>query len=250
MVASNDSQSFPDPLHQFDIVDIGPQIHIGGIDLSFNNSALWMLIAAGLAFSLVFFGSAKKSLVPGRLQAFVEMLYGLVTGLIKDNIGSKGRAFFPFVFTLFIFIFFANALGLIPWSFTPTSHIGLTLFMAAFVMTMVTITGFVRHGIGFLRLFVPHGVPPLLLVLLVPIELFSYLARVMSLSVRLFANMFAGHMVMKVFASFILVFGLVGSLGMLVNVALYPFELFVAFIQAYIFSILTCLYLNDAVNMH
>ncbi|MFV0431508.1 MAG: F0F1 ATP synthase subunit A [Alphaproteobacteria bacterium] len=250
MSASSASQGFPDPLHQFDIMTIGPKIQIGSVDLSFNNSALWMLIASTLAFCLVFFGSSKKALIPGRLQAFVEMLYGLVVGMIKDNIGDKGQAFFPFVFTLFIFIFFSNALGLIPWSFTPTSHIAVTLFMAAFVMITVTVTGFVRHGIGFLRLFVPSGVSWPLLLLLTPIEIFSYLARVMSLSVRLFANMFAGHMVMKVFASFIIVFGIAGSLGVLVNVALFPFELFVAFIQAYIFTILTCLYLNDAVNMH
>ncbi len=250
MADSENSSSFPDPLHQFDIIPIGPKIGFGAFDISFNNSALWMLISAIFAFALVFIGSHKRAIIPSRMQAFVEMIYSLVADLIKDNIGAKGHAFFPFIFTLFIFIFFTNTLGLIPGSFTPTSHIIVTVCMSAFVMTLVTIVGFARHGLGFLRLFAPAGVPIFLYILLTPVEIFSYFARVISLAVRLFANMFAGHMMMKIFASFIVVFGAVGGLGLIVDIALYPFELFIAFIQAYIFTILTCIYLNDAINLH
>ncbi len=250
MAAQENSSSFPDPLHQFDIIPMGPRIGIGSFDVSFNNSALWMLISAIVAFALVFMGGRKRAIIPGRMQALVEMIYGLVAGLIKDNIGPKGHGFFPFIFTLFIFIFFTNTLGLIPGSFTPTSHIIVTVTMSTFVMSLVTIVGFVRHGFGFLRLFVPSGVPLPLYILLTPVEIFSYFARVISLAVRLFANMFAGHMMMKIFASFIVVFGAVGGLGLIVDIALYPFELFIAFIQAYIFTILTCIYLNDAINLH
>ncbi len=250
MAAQENSSSFPDPLHQFDIVPIGPQINLGAYDISFNNSALWMLISAFAAFIVVFAGSRNRAIIPGRMQAFVELFYDLVTSIVKDNIGHKGHAFFPFIFTLFIFIFFTGALGLIPGSFTPTSHIIVTLCMSTFVMTLVTVIGFMRHGFGFLKLFAPEGVPLPLYILLTPVEIFSYLARVISLAVRLFANMFAGHMMMKIFASFIVVFGAVGGLGLVVDIALYPFELFIAFIQAYIFAILTCMYLNDAINLH
>ncbi len=250
MAAQENASSFPDPLHQFEVFTIGPKIGIGGLDISFNNSALWMLISAVVAFTLVFAGSHKRAIIPGRMQAFVEMIYGLVANLIKDNIGAKGHAFFPFIFTLFIFIFFTNTLGLIPFSFTPTSHIVVTFSMALFVMSLVTIVGFMRHGLGFLKLFAPSGIPLPLYLLLTPVEIFSYLARIISLSVRLFANMFAGHMMMKIFASFIVVFGAVGGLGLIIDIALYPFELFIAFIQAYIFTILTCIYLNDAINLH
>lgn len=241
---------FPDPLHPFATKNIGPEISFSGMDLSFSNSALWMLISASVAFLLVFLGSRRKSLVPDRTQSFVEMLYNLVAGMVKENVGNQGRPFFPFVFTLFMFVLFCNTLSLIPGSFAPTAQIAITLTLAAMVMSIVTITGFVKHGLGFLKLFVPKDVPIALLFLIVPVEIFSYLARLISLSIRLFANIFAGHMMMEIFASFVVVFGFIGGLGLIVDVALYPFELFVSFIQAYIFAILTCIYLNDAVHLH
>lgn len=250
MADNSNAGDFPSPLHQFEDPNIGPELIFYGLDLSFSRVSLWMLISTTVAFLLVYIGSNKKALIPGRLQAFVEMLYNLVAGMVKDNIGKEGRPFFPMVFALFMFILFNNALGLIPASHTATAYLSVTLTLALFVMITVTITGFAKHGLGFLKLFAPSGVPIYMMLLIVPVEIFSYLARVVSLSVRLFANMFAGHIMMKIFASFIVVFGIVGGMGLFVDIALYPFKLFIAFIQAYIFTILTCLYLNDAVNLH
>lgn len=209
-----------------------------------------MLISATIAFLLIYLGGSKKSLIPGRLQALVEMFYSFIAEMIKDTIGNAGRPFFPMVFALFMFVLFNNVIGLTPASHTATAYISVTLTLAVFVMTTVTIVGFTRHGLGFFKLFVPDGVPLLMVPIIFPVEVFSYLVRVVSLSVRLFASMFAGHIMMKIFASFIVVFGIVGGLGLFVDIALYPFKLFVSFIQAYIFAILTCLYLNDAVNLH
>ena len=170
--------------------------------------------------------------------------------MINDNIGEKGYKFFPLVFTLFTFILFGNMLGLLPYSFTFTSHIIVTFCLAIFIFLFVTLVGILMHGIKFFGLFVPKGVPIVMLPLMVPIEIISYLSRPISLSIRLFANMMAGHTMLKVFAGFIFTLGFFGVAPLLVDVALTAFEVLVAFLQAYVFTVLTCLYLNDAINLH
>jgi len=195
-------------------------------------------------------GMRNRALIPGRWQSMVELSYEFIAGLLRDNVGSEGRKYFPFVFSLFMFIFFANLLGLMPYAFTFTSHIIVTFVLAMIVFIGVTIIGFARHGAHFLSFFVPSGVPSVVLILMVPIEIISYLSRPISLSVRLFANMTAGHILMKVFAGFIIPLGVLGIAPFVVDVALVGFELLVAFLQAYVFAVLTCLYLNDAIHLH
>src|SRR5262245_49371238 len=190
-------------------------------------------------------------MVPGRLQSIAELSYEFIANMLQENVGSAGRQYFPFVFTLFMFILFANVLGMIPYSFTPTSHIIVTFAMAAVVFIGVTIIGFMRHGAHFLSLFVPKGVPWPLLLLLVPIEILSYFIRPVSLSLRLFANMMAGHTMLKVFGGFVVALGILGGWAPLAFVvALTGLEIGIAFLQAYVFTVLTCLYLNDAVHLH
>lgn len=236
-----------DPIHQFEIVPIIP-IKIGGLDLSLTNSGLWALVAVALV-SLVML-AAPRQLVPTRLQSVAESLYELVFGMTEEVLGPQGRSYFPFIFTLFSFILAANLLGLVPGAFTVTSHIVVTLALALAVFIGATIIGFIRHGTGYLRLFVPAGVPPALLPFVVPIEIISYFIRPFSLSIRLFANMMAGHMMLKVIAGFVIMLGvLAGWLPLLALVAIYALELLVAVLQAYVFALLTCLYLNDALHV-
>ena len=187
------------PLDQFKIEPLIP-IHIGGLDASFTNSALLMVIAIVVASLVVIVGSSKRALVPGRWQSLAEISYEFIAGMIDDNVGHEGREYFPFIFTLFIFILLGNLLGLIPYGFTFTSHIIVTFAMAAVVFIGVTIIGIARHGFHFLSFFVPHGVPWPLLILLVPIELLSYIIRPFTLSIRLFANMMAGHTMLAIFS--------------------------------------------------
>ena len=237
-----------DPMHQFVIHRIIP-VKIGGLDLSFTNSALWMFVIVGLAALFLLLGGLR--VVPSRWQSVKELSYEFIAGAMRDVLGDKGRAFFPFVFTLFIFILFANMLGMVPYSFTVTSHIIITFALALFVFVMATIVGFVKHGFGYLKLFVPSGVPAYMLVILVPIEIISYFTRPMSLSVRLFANMMAGHTMLKVFGAFVVGLGFIGGWAPLaMMVALSGLEVLVAFLQAYVFAVLTVIYLNDAINMH
>lgn len=242
------------PMHQFEICDLVP-IHIGNIDASFTNASLWMVITVAVVTILGFLATGRQALVPSRLQSTVEVAYEFVANMVRDNAGQEGMKYFPFIFTLFIFILFANMLGLIPYSFTVTSHIIVTFAMAAFVFIGVTLIGFIRHGIGFLGFFVPKGIPFWLAPLLVVIEVVSYLTRPISLSVRLFANMLAGHTLLKVFAGFVVMLG-VSGLGavsiapLLFMVAFTGMEVLVAFLQAFVFTILTCIYLNDALHMH
>jgi F-type H+-transporting ATPase subunit a len=242
-----------DPLHQFQITPIVP-ITVAGADLSFTNSALWMAIAVGLAYLLIMAGTRQHAMVPGRLQSVVELMYEFVAGILRDATGKEGMRFFPIVFTIFVFILMGNMLGMVPGSFTFTSHIIVTFAMAIAVWVGVTVIGFWYHGARFLTFFVPHGAPKALLPLLVPIEIMSYCVRPISLSVRLFCNMMAGHTMMKVFAAFILSLGgyylIPGVAPLAVTVALTGFEFAVAFLQAYIFTVLTCIYLNDAIHMH
>ena len=242
-----------DFLHQFQIVRF-LDIHVEGLDFSFTNSALWMFIAVAAVYALVVYGTRNQALIPGRLQSVVEMSYEFVAGLLRENAGREGMRYFPLVFTLFMFILMGNLLGMVPGSFTFTSHIIVTFFMALAVFVFVTILGFVLHGARFLTFFVPHGAPKAMIPVLVPIEVLSYCVRPISLSVRLFVNMMAGHTMMKVFAAGTIAlssyFVLPGLVPLAVAVALTGFEFAVAFLQAYIFTVLTCIYLHDAIHMH
>jgi len=239
------------PMHQFEVYRIGPEINLGGINLSFTNASLFMAISSTLILLFLFFGTKKKSLVPSKIQFITEMSYTFVAKMINDTAGSNARAFFPFIFTLFMFVLFSNMLGMFPYSFTVTSHIIVTFVLAAIVFVGVTILGFMKHGIKYLELFVPKGVPVVLLPLIIIIEVISYLSRPVSLSVRLFANMMAGHTMLKVFGGFVISLGLLGGwLPLGFTVALTGLEILVAFLQAYVFAILTCIYLNDALNLH
>ena len=236
------------PMEQFEIKRL-LDFRIGSLDASYTNSALWMTITVILATLLFVYGMRRRALVPGRVQAVAELGYEFVAGMVRDNAGSEGKAYFPFILTLFVFILFCNTLGLVPYSFTPTSHIIVTFAMAVVVFVGVTIIGFARHGLHFLQLFAPKGVPVYFLVFVAPLEVFSYFVRPFSLSIRLFANMLAGHTMLKVFGGFAVMLGiLAGWAPLLLILALTGLELIIAFLQAYVFTILTCLYLHDALH--
>ncbi|HSI02592.1 MAG TPA: F0F1 ATP synthase subunit A [Reyranella sp.] len=238
------------PMEQFQIKRL-LEFKIGSLDASYTNSALWMTIAVILAFMLFVLGTQKRALVPGRVQSIAEVGFEFVAGMVRDNVGDAGKKYFPFVLTLFVFILLCNLLGMVPYSFTPTSHIIVTFAMAGVVFVGVTIIGFVRHGAHFLSLFVPKGVPFVLLLLLVPIEIISYFVRPFSLSIRLFANMLAGHTMLKVFGGFVVMLGIIGGWAPLAFIVVFTgLEFLIAFLQAYVFAILTCLYLNDAIHLH
>ncbi len=237
------------PLDQFLIVRHVP-MEVGGLDVSITNATVWMVVAVTAATLFVTISMRGRAMVPGRWQSMAELSYEFIANLIRENVGSEGRAYFPFIFTLFMFILFANTLGLIPYSFTPTSHVIVTFTLAIVVFTGVTVIGFARHGLGFFGLFLPKGIPVALAPLLVVIELISYLARPVTLSLRLFANMMAGHTLLKVFGGFVVALGFLGIAPLVFIVALYGLELIVVFLQAYVFTVLTCLYLNDAIHMH
>lgn len=238
-----------DPLHQFQIWSI-LDIQIAGFNLSFTNSSLWMVIAAVVGFGVMWLGMRNAELVPGRMQNVAEMLYGIVANMLRDNVGDEGKKYFPLIFTLFMFVLFGNVLGLIPGSFTFTSHLIVTFFMAAVIFITVTIIGIVRHGTHFMRLFFPEGAPAWTAVILVPIELVSYLSRPVSLSVRLFANMVVGHTLLKVLGGFAVLMGAAGVLPLALLVPITALEFLVAALQAYVFTILTCIYLHDAIHLH
>jgi F-type H+-transporting ATPase subunit a len=242
-------------LEQFVIRPLVP-LHIAGYDVSFTQSSLWMLIGVLLATTLFTLSFRKKSVVPGRWQNVSEMMYDTVSNLIDENLGEKGRAFFPFIFSIFIVVLMGNLMGLIPYSFTYTSHIIVTGTLALLVFFVATVTGFVKHGLHFFSFFLPAGVPWPLAPLIIAIEVISYLSRPFSLSVRLFANMVAGHTMLKVFAGFsvsllAIAFGQVlGFLPVFINTALLGLETMIAFIQAYVFTVLTCMYIKDALELH
>ncbi len=238
------------PLEQFAIHRFY-EIHLGGIDASITNSALAMVTAIVLVTLFLALGMRRRALVPGRWQSMAEMSYEFVANMVRENAGTEGMRYFPFVFTLFMFILFCNLLGLIPYNFTPTSHIVVTFTMAIVVFLGVTVIGFIRYGMRFLKLFVPSGVPVFLLPLIIVIEIISYLTRPISLSIRLFANMMAGHTMLKVFAGFVVSLGiLAGWAPLAFIIALTGLELLIAFLQAYVFAILSCIYLNDALHLH
>tara|TARA_B110000037_G_scaffold147645_1_gene166780 strand:- start:23 stop:757 length:735 start_codon:yes stop_codon:yes gene_type:complete len=239
------------PMYQFQVHRIGPEVKIAGFDLSFTNASLFMLLSATAICVVLFLGTKEKNIIPDRLQLISEMFYNFIAKMINDTAGSKAKPYFPFIFSLFMFVLFCNMLGMLPYSFTVTSHIIVTLLMAIFIFIAVTIIGFLKHGFGYLKLFVPSGVPIVLLPLITVIEIISYLSRPVSLSVRLFANMMAGHTMLKVFGGFVISLGMLGGwLPLGFSVALTGLEILVAFLQAYVFAILTCIYLNDALNLH
>ena len=238
-----------DPLHQFEIYPILP-INIGGYDVSFTNSSLWMVIAAIVAYLIISRGVGTGSLVPTRMQVVAETLYSTVANMVRDNVGDAGKKYFPFVFTLFLFVLFGNLLGMIPYSFTFTSHLAVTFAMAATIFVTITIIGIMRHGLHFFSLFFPAGAPLATAPILIPIEIISYLSRPVSLSVRLFANMMVGHTLLKVLGSFAVMMGAAGILPLGLLVGITALEFLVAALQAYVFTILTCIYLHDAIHLH
>jgi F-type H+-transporting ATPase subunit a len=243
------------PMEQFSIKPLVP-LHIGHYDVSFTNQSLLMVVVVIAAAMFLTLAMGAKRLVPGRAQSMAELSYEFVANMIHTSTGEDGLRFFPFVFTLFIFVLFCNFFGMVPWSFTVTSQIAVTFTLAALVVLTVIFVGFAKHGIGFLKLFVPHA-PWYLLILLVPIEVISFLTRPISLSVRLFANMLAGHTMLAVFGGFVVLLGGAGGVlsilsiaPMFLIVAILLLELLVAFLQAYVFAILTCIYLNEALHLH
>ncbi|MBO6638820.1 MAG: F0F1 ATP synthase subunit A [Roseitalea sp.] len=244
-----------DPIKQFEITRIVPLENVAGLDLSFTNSSLFMVASVAAASAFLYFGSANRGLVPSRLQSMAELSYEFVASMLRDAAGTQGMRFFPFVFSLFMFVLFANMFGMFPYFFTVTSHIIVTFALAMLVIGTVVVYGFMKHGLKFLGLFVPEGVPGYLVPLVVLIEIISFLSRPISLSVRLFANMLAGHITLKVFAGFVVSLGALGAAGvagailpLIMVVAITALEFLVAFLQAYVFAVLTCMYLNDALH--
>lgn len=237
-------------MEQFEIHRI-ISLNVFGHDVSFTNSSLMMIIALFLVTAFMVFAMRSRSLIPSRVQSLAEITYEYVAGIVKESLGEEGMKYFPWIFSIFIFILFLNFMSLLPGSFAVTSHIIVTFALAAMVWITATVIGFWKHGAGYLRLFVPHGVPLWLLVVIVPIELISYFIRPISHSVRLFANMMAGHTMLEVFAGFAVMLPWWGKIAPAsFMVAFTGLELLVAFLQALIFTVLTCIYLNDAINMH
>lgn len=238
-----------DPLHQFEIHTLIP-LQFRGYDISFTNSSLFMVIAVFITTVFLVGGMIRSQMIPGRWQAMTELAYGFIANLLDETVGLKGQKYFPFIFTIFMFILMGNLIGMIPYSFTFTSHIIVTFGLAMIAFGIATLIGFIRHGFKYFALFIPKGAPGYMLPLIVPIEILSYLSRPVSLSIRLFANMMAGHTMLKVFAGFTILLGLYGVAPLAVIAILTAFEILVAVLQAYVFTILTCIYLNDAIELH
>ena len=243
-----------DPIHQFELKPIARLGSIGGTEIVFTNAALYMMAAVGVIALLTVYAMRNGSLVPGRLQSLAEMSYEFVADTVRSSAGEEGMRFFPFVFSLFMFILILNLFGMVPYGFTVTSHIIITFALAALVIGTVIVYGIMKHGMHFFGLFVPSGVPAWLLPLLVAIEVISFISRPLSLSVRLFANMLAGHIALKIFAGFVAtlltagVWSILSPLPLALTVALTALELLVAVLQAYVFAVLTSIYLNDALH--
>lgn len=238
------------PMHQFEINRLIP-FDLGGLDVSYTNSALFMTFAVLGTFALFWAGTRHRTMVPSRWQSVAELAYEFVGGMVKDNVGIEGMRYFPFIFTLFMFILFGNVMGLLPYSFTFTSHIIVNASLALFIFVSVTVIGFARHGLHYFSLFCPPGTPLPVAFILVPIEIMSYFIRPVSLSLRLFANMLAGHVLLKVLAGFIISLGVVfGIVPFAAVFGVTLLEMMVAVIQAYVFALLSCIYLNDAVHLH
>lgn len=239
------------PLAQFEITPLIKLPPLFGYDISFSNSSLFMVLAVLGVVLFLSLSMRGRALVPGRWQSVAELSYQFIANLVRDNVGHEGKQYFPLIFSLFLFILFSNLLGMMPYSFTVTSHIIVTFAMAAFIFVGVTIIALVKHGFKFFGFFLPHGTPWVMAPLMIVIELFAYLARPVSLSVRLAANMMAGHTMLKVIAGFVILMGVKFFwLPLTFLIVLTGFEIFVAVLQAYIFTILTCVYLNDAIHLH
>ena len=237
------------PLSQFEIKRWVP-IEIGDVDVSLTNSAAFMVLTVVAVSVFLILGMRRPAMVPGRWQSMVELSYVFIANLIKDTVGTEGRPYFPFIFTVFMFVLVGNLFGMMPYGFTFTSHIIVTFTMAMVVFVGVTVIALIKHKMHFFTFFMPPGVPLIMAPLLVPIEIISYLSRPLSLSVRLFANMLAGHTLLKVFAGFVVTLGLFGVFPLAFVIALTGLEIVIAFLQAFVFTILTCLYLNDALHLH
>ncbi|MBF0324767.1 F0F1 ATP synthase subunit A [Magnetospirillum moscoviense] len=241
------------PIEQFKIKPIIP-LEVAGVDVSFTNSAVMMVISVVLITAFLTLSVRSRALVPGRWQALAEVFYEFIAGMLKDNVGQEGRKYFPFIFTLFMFVLFGNLLGMIPGAFTYTSHVIVTFGMAIVVFIGVTIIGFARHGTHFLRMFFPEGAPIATAIILVPIEVISYFSRPFSLAVRLFANMTVGHIILKVLGGFVVSLGafyvIPGIVPFAFLGAITVLEFGIALLQAYVFTILSCIYLHDAIHMH
>ena len=243
-----------DALGQFELHTVFGPI---GASVGFTQSNMFMLISGALIVLLMTWGMRSRAMVPGRMQSLAESAYGFIDDMVVAQVGEEGRRFFPFVFTLFMFIQFGNMLGLFPYAFTYTSHISMTFLMAFIVFVLITTVAILMHGKAFFGYFFPEGAPLWLAPIIIPVEIVSYLSRPISLSIRLFANMVAGHVMLKVFATFVVMLAGLGTVGpfiavmpLVINVALVGFEVLVAFLQAYVFAILTCIYLHDAVHLH
>ncbi|RME66733.1 MAG: F0F1 ATP synthase subunit A [Alphaproteobacteria bacterium] len=244
------------PLEQFAIKPVMP-LEIAGIDASITNSALWMIGIVVFFCGFIYFAMSSRAMVPTRLQSVAEVLYSFVANMVRDTVGMEGRPYFPFIFSLFAFILVANLVGMLPYAFTVTSHITVTMAFAAFIFFATIVIALARHGLGFFSMFWPSGIPILIMPLIVPIEIISFLSRPITLSVRLFANMTAGHILLKVFGGFMISLLATGSLWAILTlpvlgmaVAMTALELLVAVLQAYVFALLTCIYLNDAVHLN
>lgn len=252
-MSAEETVSQPNPIEQFELHRIFP-LEINGVETSFTNASLFMLLAALGVVALMVLATSRQAIVPGRIQSLAEMLYEFVANMVRQTAGKEGMKFFPFVFSLFSFILISNLIGLVPYTYSVTSQIVVTFAFAALVLTLVVVYGVYRNGFGFLKLFVPHGVPLPVLVVLVPIEIISFLSRPISLSVRLFANILAGHITLAVFGGFVVLllasngWSFLAPVPLLAIVALYALELLVACLQAFVFSVLTCVYLNDAIH--
>jgi len=237
------------PVEQFKIEPLIP-LDIGGVDISFTNSSLYMVVTVVLTTLFLTLSVKGRALVPGRWQSMAELLYEFVANMIRDNVGSEGRKYFPFIFSLFMFVLFGNMIGMVPYTFTYTSHIIVTFGLAIVIFVGVTIIGFARHGTHYLRMFFPHGAPWPTAFILVPIELISYCSRPFSLAIRLFANMTVGHIILKVMGGFVVALGVFGILPMAFLGGVTVLEFGIALLQAYVFTVLTCIYLHDAIHMH
>lgn len=245
-----------DPMHQFKIEKLF-DLKLGDLDISFTTSAMWMVTGVLLLIGFLAWATSKMSTVPNRAQSLAEIWYGFIAGIVKDVNHAPGKPYIPLVFSLFSFIFVANIIGMMPYFFTTTSHIAVTGFMAIFTISLVVVVGLMKKGLGFFKIFVPSGVPVVLLFIVTPIEIISFLSRPISLGMRLFANMLGGHVALKVFAGFVPSLAVaLGGVGMLMGgllvmpliVGVTALEFLVAFLQAYVFAMLTCVYLNDALG--
>jgi F-type H+-transporting ATPase subunit a len=246
-----------DPIKQFQIKELAGPVNIGGLEISFTNSALFMGVAVAIVTTILLVSAARGALVPGRLQGLGEVWYEFIHNMVKNVLGPEGKPFFPLVFSLFSFVLAGNMLGMFPYFFTVTSQVIVTASLAVFVVALVVVVGIAKHGLGWFKLFVPHGVPAIILPFISLIEIISFLSRPVSLGLRLFGNMLAGHIVLKVFAGFVVSlagYGAIGVLGavapLVMAVALTALEFLVSFLQAFVFAILTCVYLNDALHTH